>query len=173
MQVNICVLGCCQPHRLGYSNMYVAQALMIRTPIHMPADRYALPNPRKEPRPGRVTAEVIGLGNIRRVVDEFYERVREDPVLGPRFEVVSDWSEHKARIAHFWWVVLGGAAYESCRYRVVQTHRTVGVRGVEIEHWLGIFADCVRSSLPEPLAEAWLHRARTMGRSLSSVAGRV
>ncbi|MEJ2479851.1 MAG: group III truncated hemoglobin [Acidihalobacter sp.] len=119
-----------------------------------------------------MTAEIIGMGNIRRVVDEFYERVREDPVLGPRFEGVADWSEHKARIAHFWWLALGGAAYESFRYRVVQTHRIIDVQGVEIEHWLRIFADCVRSSLSGPLAEAWLHRARAMGRSLSSVAGR-
>ena len=120
-----------------------------------------------------MTAEFIGLEKIRQVVDEFYERVRKDPVLGPRFKLVADWSEHKARIAHFWWVALGGAAYGSFRYRVVQTHRVVGVQGVEIEHWLRIFADCVRTSLPEPLAEAWLHRASRMGRSLSSVARRV
>lgn len=142
-------------------------------PIHMTTDRDVPPKLRGQPLPGGVTAEVIGLETIRRVVDEFYERVREDPVLGPRFDGVADWSGHKARIAHFWWVALGGAAYGSFRYRVVHTHRAVGVQAAEIEQWLRIFADCVRSSLPEPLAESWLHRARAMGGSLSSVAGRV
>lgn len=123
-------------------------------------------------RSWRLSADAIGLGTIRQVVDEFYARVGLDPVLGPRFAVVEDWNEHRARIAHFWWVALGGKPYVAYRYRVVHTHRVLGVQDAEVEHWLALFADCVRSALPEPLAEAWLHRARAMGGSLSQAVGK-
>lgn len=130
-----------------------------------------LSNLQREVRPRRLTAEAIGLGAIRQVVDVFYDRAREDPVLGPRFAVVSDWPAHKAKLTHFWWVALGGPAYAPYRYHVVEAHRSVGVRSEEISHWLRLFADCVQATLTEPLAEAWLRRAGAMGKSLSLAAG--
>lgn len=131
------------------------------------ANQNTLSDRQREVRPRRLTAEIIGLGAIRQVVDSFYDRARSDAVLGPRFSVVADWPEHKAKLTHFWWVALGGPAYAPYRYRVVEAHRIVGVRSEEITHWLRLFADCVRSTLPEPLAEAWLRRAAAMGESLS------
>lgn len=134
------------------------------------ADQNTLSTSQREVRPRRLTAEIIGLGAIRQVIDTFYDRAREDVVLGPRFSVVSDWTEHKAKLTHFWWVALGGPAYAPYRYRVVEAHRVVGVRSDEIPHWLLLFGDCVRANLPEPLAEAWLRRAVAMGESLSLAA---
>ncbi|MEJ2633216.1 MAG: group III truncated hemoglobin [Acidihalobacter sp.] len=121
----------------------------------------------------RVAAEAVGLQTIHQVVDDFYRRVQDDPVLGTRFSVVTDWAAHKARIVHFWWVALGGAAYEPYRYRVVYTHRALEVRASEIQRWLDLFADCVQSALPESLAAVWLHRAKAMGGSLAQVVARV
>lgn len=120
-------------------------------------------------RPTSPTAEDIGLHAIGRVIDGFYERVQDDPILGPRFAVVSNWTEHKARLAHFWWVLLGGSAYAPYRYRVVDAHRTLGVADDEIERWMTLFRDCVHAALPEPQAEAWLQRARAMSKSLSAI----
>lgn len=121
----------------------------------------------QEVRPQRLTAEEIGLDKISQIVDMFYERVRKDSVLGPRFSVVSDWSIHKASLAHFWWVALGGSAYAPFRYRVVEAHRVIDIQSEEITYWLNLFDSCLRASLSEPLAEAWMRRAGAMGKSLS------
>ena len=127
------------------------------------------------PRPVRPrnTAEHIGLGAIRRVVQDFYARVRRDPLLGPRFAaVVEDWPAHEAKLTHFWWVSLGGPAYAPYRYRVVDAHARIAVRGEEIRHWLALFEDCLHAHLPADLAAPWLARAQAMGRSLSLIAQR-
>ena len=121
-------------------------------------------------RPQRLTAEEIGLDKIGQIVDMFYDRVRKDAVLGPRFSVVSDWSIHKARLTHFWWVTLGGSAYAPYRYRVVEAHRIIDIRSEEITYWLNLFDSCLRTSLSEPAAEAWMRRAGAMGKSLSRIA---
>lgn len=130
-------------------------------------DQNTLSSSERKIRPRRLTAESIGLGAIRQVVDHFYDRVREDPLLGPRFSVVSDWPEHKAKLTHFWWVALGGPAYAPYHYRVVAAHQIAGVQSSEIAHWLNLFADTLQTTIPKSQAEAWLLRARAMGKSLS------
>lgn len=136
----------------------------------------AVPNSQDAQPPGcngqrrRLTAQIIGLGAIREVVDRFYDRVRDDALLACRFRGVSDWPAHKAKMTHFWWVALGGSAYGAYRYRVIDAHRRVGVQPYEVKHWLGVFSECVTRTLPVPEANAWLRRARAMGESLSLAA---
>jgi hemoglobin len=37
------------------------------------------------------------------LVDQFYDRVRRDPMIGPVFEAaIDDWGEHLAKLSAFW-----------------------------------------------------------------------
>ena len=78
--------------------------------------------------------------SIRTMVDRFYERVRDDEVLGPVFErqLAGKWDEHMPRMYAFWTKVLLGTG--SFQGNVFGTH--MALSGIEKEHfihWLGLF----------------------------------
>lgn len=114
----------------------------------------------------RPTFAEIGLPRMRAVVDDFYDRVQKHPDLAGPFRIVADWDEHKARLSHFWWMSLGGPRYRPDEYSVAPKHALVGVTPALIDTWLALFEATLRDHLPAELAEAWLARARNMGRSL-------
>ena len=42
-------------------------------------------------------------GDLQRLVDRFYAKVRQDELIGPLFNsAVADWSEHLEKLAAFW-----------------------------------------------------------------------
>ncbi len=53
-------------------------------------------------------SEITGLKDIQQLVDRFYEKVRQDDLLGPVFnEVIGDrWPAHLAKMYTFWETVL-------------------------------------------------------------------
>lgn len=114
----------------------------------------------------RTTHNDIGLARIRRVVDDFYDRIQRHPRLSEPFRVVEDWASHKARLTHFWWLSLGGEAYASYEYRVGAKHATVGINDELVDAWLALFRTTLDDHLPEALADAWFQRAARMGDSL-------
>ena len=116
----------------------------------------------------RNTHEQIGLEKISAVVDDFYNRIQRHPTLARPFSRVRNWDEHKARLSHFWWISLGGAAYRPDIYNVAAKHMDaeVGMTAALIDDWLALFQETLRDSLPMEHAEAWLSRAQNMGRSL-------
>lgn len=100
------------------------------------------------------------------VVDVFYDRIQQHPTLAEPFRVVSDWSEHKAKLTHFWWVSLGGQAYADYQYSVISRHVSVGVTDQLVDDWLTLFDVTMREIISDELADAWMHRARHMGKSI-------
>lgn len=129
---------------------------------HRAADGVAAP-------PRRTTAERIGLETVAAVMDVFYDRIQQHPTLAASFRVVGDWEAHKAKLAHFWWVGLGGRSYASYRYEVVPRHAAVGVTPALVDDWLALFETTVREYVPAESADFWLFRARRMGDSLRLV----
>ncbi|KAB7627771.1 group III truncated hemoglobin [Alkalilimnicola sp. S0819] len=117
----------------------------------------------------RNTHERIGHPRVAAVVDDFYSRVQVHPTLAEPFGRVDDWPEHKARLTHFWWVSLGGEAYRDDRYRVAGAHMGLGVDGALVDDWLALFEQTLHDHLEPELAEAWLQRARHMGRSIRAM----
>jgi len=118
----------------------------------------------------RDTYALIGRARITAVVDGFYDRVRRHPTLAGPFGRVSDWTEHKARLTHFWWLSLGGPAYRQDRYRVAEKHIPVGVTHELIADWLKLFQETLNDHLPEEVAALWFTRASNMGASLRLMA---
>jgi len=112
--------------------------------------------------PHRQLAEHLGRDTIAAVIADFYERARHDPDLGPTFAQVRDWDEVKARIAHFWWLDLGGERYRDDIYNPHTVHRHFGVRPEQVDPWLRLFEATLRDRLPPDDADIWLTRARRM-----------
>lgn len=100
---------------------------------------------------------------IRRMVDTFYRRVRNDDLLGPVFEekIGSDWDAHLDRMVDFWSTVL----LASGRYRgnPIESHRRIaGLGGAHFDRWLALFRPVTREVFQEGLAEDVYGRALRM-----------
>lgn len=105
--------------------------------------------------------------SIRKLVDVFYGRVREDETLGPVFfrALGDDWTEHLAKLVDFWaTIVLGTRSFKG---NVYGTH--MALTDIEPEHferWLTLFEETVRSLFEERHAELFLQMARRVASSL-------
>jgi len=110
----------------------------------------------------RDLAALLGQATIAAVVADFYERVQHDPALAPTFAHVTDWDAVKTRLAHFWWIDLGGERYRDDVYNPHTVHRHFGARPEQVQPWLRLFEATVRDHLPADLAELWLTRVRRM-----------
>ena len=108
----------------------------------------------------------IGLPNVRGVVSDFYDRVQQHPRLAVPFAIVDDWVEHKAHLAHFWWVTLGGRPYRDKPYQVAHKHALAGFTPELLVEWLALFRETLSAHLSPALAEQWYARAANIGRSL-------
>lgn len=60
--------------------------------------------------PEEILPDINGREEIVRLVDRFYEKVRQDELLGPIFDDIAkvDWSVHLPRLYAFWQTILFG-----------------------------------------------------------------
>ena len=105
---------------------------------------------------------------IALLVDEFYARVRRDPVLGPVFDraIPADaWPAHLARMYAFWSSVM----LTSGRYKgdPLAVHRRVaGIAPPLFHNWLDLFEETAASLFVPAVAEAFAVTARRVAESL-------
>jgi hemoglobin len=107
---------------------------------------------------------------IATVVDTFYGRVQQDPVLGPIFaRHIEDWTPHLLRMKAFWRSVLlrTGEFQRSERGAPPVLHAGIAdLQQAHFERWLGLFSEVLDGVLaPEP-AQQWLAKAQGIGESL-------
>ncbi|MHB1556896.1 MAG: group III truncated hemoglobin [Isosphaeraceae bacterium] len=147
--------------------------MSTQTDVH-PNDAAAIPARYRLPlsdRPGLPDADAAGITEelIRDVVDEFYLRARQDPLLGPVFEArVHDWDRHLNRMHDFW----SAALLRTGRYsgRPVEAHRPIpGLTAAHFRRWLALFEATVFDLCPLNHADAFLTRARRMRDGMISV----
>lgn len=81
---------------------------------------------------------------IDRLVEQFYAKVRGDPVLGPIFAArITDWGSHLARMKQFWGSVLLGDA----TFRGNPMAKHVAIPQIDAFHfkrWLVLFRATLR-----------------------------
>lgn len=85
------------------------------------------------------------------LVETFYDRIREDRVLGPLFEqkIDGDWVPHLAKMKTFW----ASVAYSAGTYsgQPVPKHKALpDVEEVHFRHWLALFEQTLRDTAPTP-----------------------
>lgn len=90
-----------------------------------------------------MTKEIEDLGDIKRLVDEFYGKVREDDLLSDVFNnVIGDrWQEHLEKMYRFWQtVLLGGQTYFGSPF---VPHARLPVEKRHFDRWLKLFHETV------------------------------
>lgn len=117
-----------------------------------------------------MTAEIVaktGLDEevLRRLVHEFYAKIRSDPMLGPIFaERITDWGPHLDLMVAFW----SSVALMTGRYhgRPVPAHTPLPISAAHFERWLALFRETAHE-VCTPLGAAHLiERAERIARSL-------
>lgn len=123
-----------------------------------------------ETRRAQATAEIVartGIDDamIERVVRGFYERVREDAMLGPIFAArITDWEPHLQKMFAFW----SSVALMSGQYhgQPMQKHLPLPVDARHFDRWLALFEETARELCPPAAADHFVERANRIAQSL-------
>lgn len=107
---------------------------------------------------------------LTELVARFYERVRDDRVLGPIFNAnVKNWDAHLATMSRFW----SSAIYRTGTYsgRPLDVHRAIPeLRAEHFPRWLGLWhatvEEVVTSDAKAPLKDLAERMAETIGSRL-------
>ena len=105
--------------------------------------------------------------DIFKVVDIFYHRIQQDPILKVPFQSVQDWPEHIKRLAHFWWARFGGRPYLDVQYNPVMKHFEAGFNEEFLQRWLSLFHETIKENLQDDQYRIWAMISEKMGASLS------
>lgn len=104
---------------------------------------------------------------IRAVVETFYGKARQDPVIGPVFNRViaeSDWPEHLTKIASFWSsMLLGTGTYVG---RPMPKHMAIPeLSDAHFMRWLKLFRETAEALCPPEVAALFIERSERVGQS--------
>jgi hemoglobin len=114
---------------------------------------------------GRLVSEALDVAMVRAVVDSFYARARQDPVVGPVFNRVipgPEWPAHLDKITDFWSSMLLGTG----RYmgRPMPKHIAIPeLADAHFQRWLTLFRLTVEEICPPEVATLFIERAETIG----------
>ncbi len=90
-------------------------------------------------------SELCTEADVTLLVHSFYDKVREDAMLGPIFEAhVQNWGRHLDTMVDFWSSALRGTA----RYRGAPLPKHIALANLRIElfhRWLGLFRETTQS----------------------------
>lgn len=113
------------------------------------------------PLPERISEELIAA-----LVDTFYARVRQDPLIGPVFleKLGDDWDAHLAKLRDFW----SSVTLMSGRYRGKphQVHMPLPLETQHFERWLALFEQTVTELCTGPARFLFIDRAHRIADSL-------
>jgi hemoglobin len=112
----------------------------------------------------RTSTPEIDEASIARLVRTFYERAREDVLIGPIFTAnVADWDHHIARITDFWSsIILRTGRYDG---RPMRPHLMLPLQGEHFDRWLALFEQTAREVFSGEVAALFLDRARRIADS--------
>jgi len=107
-------------------------------------------------------SEILSLDHIKILVDQFYDKVRKDPLLAPIFieRIGNCWSQHLEKMYTFWQtVLLGQHTYYGSPF---PPHATLPVDHHHFERWLMLFNQTIDENFSGEIAEEARWRAGKM-----------
>lgn len=106
-------------------------------------------------------------GQLSKLVNRFYARVREDEVLGPVFNgAIHDWDEHLEKLSAFWSsVMLTSGRYKGNPMAAHLKHTDV-IRPAMFERWLQLWRETARETLSNAGAMGVVAKAERIAESL-------
>ena len=112
----------------------------------------------------------ISREEIDNLVDRFYEKVREDPTIGPVFNTaIQDWPAHLDLLKGFWASVLLGAGVY--RGNPLATHLELPLEPVHFRRWLELFAGTAREVMPPEHAQVVITKSQQIARNFQAAMG--
>lgn len=84
-------------------------------------------------------SDIVSAAEVKRLVDEFYLKVRDDPLLNPIFADVAkvDWAHHLPKMYAFWGgMILGEPGYAGAPW---PAHARLPVTAEHFRRWLELF----------------------------------
>ncbi len=106
--------------------------------------------------------DIENLDDIKLMVDEFYGRVKQNPLIGPIFiGVIKDnWPAHLEKLYRFWQtVLLSEPTYSGSPFK---PHAHLPVSKKHFDVWLGLFNQTVNEHFAGPVADEAKWRAQKM-----------
>lgn len=105
--------------------------------------------------------------DIALLVPLFYERVRDDPVLGPIFNgAIDDWPHHLEKLKAFWSSVMLTSGRYKGQPMVAHLRHQDHMSRANFERWLGLWRDVTGEVLGAPAAAAFQDKADRIAESL-------
>ncbi len=94
-----------------------------------------------------------------RVTTNFYDKAKNDFMIGYHFRVIDDFDQHIPRIARFWFLQLNGKFYQDQKemYQVLPKHMPLGIKKGEVGRWVTLFKETLESEDSE-LCSKWMNR---------------
>lgn len=123
----------------------------------------------RQPTPGAMNN--VDRALIERVVHRFYERVRDDAMLGPIFAVRIEqtrWPAHLATMVEFWSSVL--LLTGSYKGKPVPAHMPLRLEDHHFRRWLALFRNVVEELCAPDGAALFMDRATRIAESLRMAA---
>ncbi len=124
--------------------------------------------PMTESLAGLSVGGVVSEGDIRTLVDTFYDTIRADDLLGPIFEKhVRDWSLHLPKMYNFWSAV----ALRTGRYagRPLEAHESIpSLTQAHFDRWIFLWESTVTEVIHPDARKAFVLSARRMAASLAA-----
>jgi hemoglobin len=113
------------------------------------------------------TIEGIDEAGLTRLVHLFYERVQDDPGLGPVFDAaISDWPHHLAKMVDFWSsVMLTTGRYKGNPMMMHLKHKA-RISPELFGRWLALWARTADEVMPPDAAAAFKAKAERIAESL-------
>jgi hemoglobin len=103
--------------------------------------------------------DILNRDDIKMLVDRFYDKVKDDSLLGPVFSHV-DWPHHLPIMYDFWSsMLLGDQTY---RGNPLQRHMHLAINKNHFDQWLSFFNETVDENFQGEKAEEVKMRAQSI-----------
>ncbi len=110
-----------------------------------------------------MTNDITTAEDVTLLVHTFYDKVREDNLLGPVFEnvVQGQWQPHLEKMCSFWnTVLLNQKGYQGSPFNA---HKPLALTNDHFEHWIQLFHETVDQLFMGPIAANAKDRVTQMG----------
>ncbi|MCE3259125.1 MAG: globin [Bacteroidetes bacterium] len=112
--------------------------------------------------------DITSLDDVKLMVDTFYQRVRENELLGPIFNerLNNRWPEHLEKMYRFWQtILLDEHTYHGAPF---PPHAAMALSKAHFETWLNIFVSTVDELFEGEVANEAKHRGTLMAAIFNS-----
>ncbi|HEY4324975.1 MAG TPA: group III truncated hemoglobin [Mucilaginibacter sp.] len=105
--------------------------------------------------------DIEDIHSIQLFVNEFYDKVQHDPLIGPIFnEVITDWEPHLNKMYAFWNAALFGVP--GFKGNPFARHAPLHLKPEYFAQWLHLFRQTIDQHFEGPMAEDTKNRAELM-----------